>query len=50
MTAIEISLVVISVKYDGGLCEYCAESVVSKNIPDLHTPFHNWGGIQTKSL
>jgi hypothetical protein len=50
MTAIEIGLAAISVKYEGGLCEHCAESVVSTNIPDQHTPFHNRGEIQTKSL
>jgi len=50
MTAIEIGLAVISVKYEGGPFENCAESVVSTNIPDQHTPFHNRGEIQTKSL
>jgi hypothetical protein len=49
MTAIEIGLVAISVTYEGGLCEYRAESVVSTNIPNQHTPFHNRGEIQTKA-
>jgi hypothetical protein len=50
MTATEIGLADISVKYEGGLCKYYAVSVVSTNIKDQHTPFHNRGEIQTKNL
>ena len=39
MTAIEIGLKAISLKYGGSLCEYCAESVVPTNMPDHHIPF-----------
>jgi len=50
MIAIEVGLAAISVKYEGRLCEYCAESAVSTSIPNQHTPFHNRGEIQTKTL